>query len=72
MPSKVEELKAQLIAENPNLLPFLAELLAKTWLENPDLLRDVMKEDIKNEKKGRKKQKEEIPLVYNTITVNEN
>lgn len=69
---KVDDLKDQLIKENPGLLPFLAELLAKTWVENPDMMKEIMKEDIKNERKGRKKEKTEIPLVYNTIVVNEN
>jgi hypothetical protein len=69
---KVDDLKDQLMKENPSLLPFLAEMLAKTWIQNPDMLKEIMKEDIKNERKGRKKEKPEIPLVYNTIVVNEN
>lgn len=68
---KFDELKEQLMKQNPSLLPFLAEMLAKAWIDNPDMMRDIMKEDIKNEKKGRKKEKEDIPLVYNTVTVNE-
>jgi hypothetical protein len=67
---KVDDLKEQLMKENPGLLPFLAKLLAKSWIQNPDMKEEIMKEDIKNERKGRKKEKPEVPLVYDTITVN--
>ncbi len=66
---RINELTEQILKHTPRLHKFFAAQLATAWIENPEEMTRIMKEDMKLEKAGKKPPPRSFLPVYDAIKV---
>lgn len=68
---RIKQLTEEILKYEPKIHKYAAETIAKAWIENPEQMQKIMKEDIKLEKQGKRPEPRSFKPVYeDAIKVN--